>query len=124
MREAAAGTGPDDDLDLDGAAGVLDDDARARHLGQDGDVAVERVQRVRALRERRLRELEGRYSGQVETSRDVHYLAHEVRQAQHALLQVMAAAMDAPATDAWASRVRFFCNQALGLYPLNDEGEP
>ena len=70
------------------------------------------------LRERRLRELEQNYTTNPETSRDVRFLVHEVRTAQHALLQIMAAAMDAPATDTLAARIRFVSNQALGLYPV------
>lgn len=82
-----------------------------------------RLPPAHTLRERRLRELEERYKAQPELARDVKYLAHEVRAAHHTLLQVMATAMDAPATDAWASRVRFLCNQAIGLYALDDEDQ-
>jgi len=73
------------------------------------------------LRERRLRELEQAYTAQPELARDLRFLVHEVRTAQHALMQVMAAAMDAPAHDALAARIRFVSNQALGLYPVTEE---
>ena len=72
------------------------------------------------LRERRLRELEQNYTGRPEIAHDVRFLVHEVRTAQHALLQIMAAAMDASAGDALAARIRFLSNQALGLYPVTE----
>ena len=72
------------------------------------------------LRERRLRELEETYSAEAELARDVRFLVHEVRTAQHALMQIMAAAMDVPTGDPLAARVRFLSNQALGLYPVTE----
>lgn len=71
------------------------------------------------LRERRLRELERIHVGAGEIGRDVHYLVHEVRTAQHALTQIMAAAMERPADDPLGAKIRFLANQFLGFYPLH-----
>lgn len=68
------------------------------------------------LLERRLRELERRYEGQQEESRDVRWLILEVRRAQHALLQILAAGLEAPEKDAIAKKIRFLANDVLGLY--------
>ena len=41
----------------------------------------------------------------------------EVRKAQHALIQILAASQDAEPDDALANRIRFLANDVLGLYP-------
>lgn len=72
------------------------------------------------LTERRLRDIETEYArrgGQTET--DVRWLVDEVRRSKHALLQILAAAQDAAAEDAFASQVRFLANGALDLYPVD-----
>ena len=68
------------------------------------------------LRERRLREIEERYRGHQESSRDMRWLILEVRRAQHALLQILAASQEARGTDAIAKKIRFLANDVLDLY--------
>lgn len=73
------------------------------------------------LTERRLRELERVYSGggsdpRHEAGRDVSWLIGEVRRAQHALLQILAASQDLPEGDAIATKIRFLANEVLDVY--------
>jgi hypothetical protein len=69
------------------------------------------------LTESRLRELERRYGDQGQTAHDVGWLVAEVRRAQHALTQILAASQDAEPSDATASRIQFLANDVLGMYP-------
>ena len=68
------------------------------------------------LRERRLRELEARYSGHQEGGRDMRWLILEARRSQQALLQILAASQEAPGTDEIAKKIRFIANDVLDLY--------
>jgi hypothetical protein len=69
------------------------------------------------LTESRLRELEHGYGDHGQTAQDVGWLVAEVRKAQHALIQILAASQDAEPDDALANRIRFLANDVLGLYP-------
>jgi len=69
------------------------------------------------LRERRLRELEQRYEeSEHEAWTHVRWLITEVRRSHHALLQILAASLEAPASDPTASKIRFLANDVIGLY--------
>jgi len=68
------------------------------------------------LRERRLRELEQRYADRTEQSRDLRWLVSEVRRSNHALLQILAASLDASPGDDVAKKIGFLANEVLGLY--------
>ena len=69
------------------------------------------------LTESRLRELERSYGEQGQMAQDVGWLIAEVRKAQHALTQILAASQDAEPGDAMASRIKFLANDVLGMYP-------
>jgi hypothetical protein len=65
----------------------------------------------------RLRELERTYSSSGrETSSDVLWLIHELRQSRAALLVILARCQDADDSDATAKEIRYRANEALGLY--------
>ena len=82
---------------------------------------IGRLPSTTILRERRLRELEAAHGRSSETGQAISWLADEVRRSQHVLMQIMAAAMEAPDTDPVGSKVRFLANQALGLYPVVED---
>jgi hypothetical protein len=69
------------------------------------------------LTESRLREIERVYGDQGQAAQDVGWLVAEVRRAQHALTQILAASQDADPADATASRIKFLANDVLGMYP-------
>lgn len=71
------------------------------------------------LAERRLRELERIYS-KGEVGDDVRWLVAEVRRSQHVLMQIMAAAQDAPEQDAISKKIRFLANEVLGVYAATE----
>jgi hypothetical protein len=65
----------------------------------------------------RLRELERIYANHAgEPGQDMRWLIAEVRRAQHALLQILAASQDAASGDPSLTRIQFLANDVLGLY--------
>ena len=51
---------------------------------------------------------------------DVRFLLSQLRNARHALTDIIALAHDAEDPDAIAQRIRFAANKALGLYEVGD----
>ncbi len=79
---------------------------------------VGRLPGALVLTERRLRELEQSYGARGgETESDVRWLVGEVRRAQHALVQILAASQDADDDDAIATKIKFLANDVLHVYP-------
>lgn len=72
------------------------------------------------LAERRLRELE-RIHSTGEVGDDVRWLVAEVRRSQHVLMQIMAAAQDAPEQDVICKKIRFLSNEVLGVYAASND---
>ena len=80
-----------------------------------------RLPSASVLRERRIRELERAHGKDGETGMAIRWLADEVRKANHALMQIMAAAMDTREDDPVGAKVRFLANEALGMYPMDKD---
>lgn len=73
------------------------------------------------LTERRLRELERIHGDKGELGRDVRWLVAEVRRAEHALLQILAASQELPSGDPIGTKIRFLSNEVLGMYAVQPE---
>jgi hypothetical protein len=70
----------------------------------------------------KLRALESRYSdGGSDTAADVQWLMHEVRRGREALVRILTRCQDADDHDELARDVRYYANDALGLYDTSDE---
>jgi hypothetical protein len=78
-----------------------------------------------ALTERRLRELEQRYTTRdEETRRDMRWLTAEVRRAHQTLFKILAASQETASSDPIARGIGFLANDILGVYAPSTESQP
>src|SRR6267154_11081 len=64
--------------------------------------------------ERRIRDIEQRYTDKPDVGADVRWLAFELRRSRSALLRILARCQDHPDEDALAAEVRYLVNDATG----------
>lgn len=84
--------------------------------GKIGSVFVRNEQRMRQI-EQRLGKLSG------EAALDSQWLIGELRRSRSALVKVLTAAQDAESEDELLRQIRFFANDALGMYPPADDDQ-
>jgi hypothetical protein len=66
--------------------------------------------------ERRLRDIEQRYTGAPHVDTDLAWTMFELRRARSALMRILTRCQDAPIDDPLAAEIRFYVHDATGIY--------
>lgn len=66
--------------------------------------------------ERRLRDIEQRHAGAPAVDADLKWMMFELRRSRQALLRILSRCQDAGADDELAAEIRFYVQEATGMY--------